>query len=109
MRYNSDGVPQNYAEGVKWYRLAAEQGIAVAQAILGLMYDTSQGVPQNYAEAVKWYRLAAERGYASAQYIRKYPKIWSHGSDSNRRPAVYETAALPTELPWLEQLTPPPC
>ena len=25
---------------------------------------------------------------------------WSHGSESNRRPAVYETAALPTELPW---------
>lgn len=25
---------------------------------------------------------------------------WSHGSDSNRRPAVYETAALPAELPW---------
>ena len=25
---------------------------------------------------------------------------WSHGSDLNRRPAVYETAALPTELPW---------
>ena len=58
-----------------------------AQAILGLMYDTGQGVPQDYAEAVKWYRLDAERGYASAQYILK---IWSHGSDSNRRPAVYE-------------------
>ena len=26
---------------------------------------------------------------------------WSHESDSNRRPAVYETAALPTELSWL--------
>ena len=25
---------------------------------------------------------------------------WSHESDSNRRPAVYETAALPTELSW---------
>ena len=28
------------------------------------------------------------------------PKIWSQRSDSNRRPAVYETAALPTELRW---------
>lgn len=25
---------------------------------------------------------------------------WSHESDSNRRPAVYETAALPAELSW---------
>ena len=29
--------------------------------------------------------------------------IWSHESDLNRRPAVYETAALPTELSWLEK------
>ena len=27
-------------------------------------------------------------------------EFWSHESDSNRRPAVYETAALPTELSW---------
>ena len=26
---------------------------------------------------------------------------WSHPSDSNRRPADYESAALPTELGWL--------
>lgn len=25
---------------------------------------------------------------------------WSHPPGSNRRPAVYETAALPTELGW---------
>ena len=34
--------------------------------------------------------------------LRAGPAIqWSHESDSNRRPAVYETAALPTELSWL--------
>src|ERR1039458_2462558 len=27
-------------------------------------------------------------------------KNWSHSPDLNRRPAVYETAALPTELLW---------
>ena len=56
------GVPQDYAEAVKWYRLAAEQGDADAQYNLGVMYDNGQGVPQDYAEAVKWYRLAAEQG-----------------------------------------------
>ena len=25
---NGEGVPQDYKEAVKWYRLAAEQGIA---------------------------------------------------------------------------------
>ncbi len=26
---------------------------------------------------------------------------WSHLADSNRRPTVYKTVALPTELRWL--------
>ena len=58
---------QDYAEDVKWYRLAAEQGIADAQTNLGYMYEKGQGVLQDYAEAVKWYRLAAEQGHAKAQ------------------------------------------
>ena len=62
------GVPQDYEEAVKWYRLAAEQGYANAQYNLGLMYDNGEGVPQDYAEAVKWYRLAAEQGMLHAQY-----------------------------------------
>ena len=36
---NGDGVPQDYKEAVKWYRLAAEQGDASAQYNLGLMYE----------------------------------------------------------------------
>ena len=62
------GVPQNYKEAAKWYRLAAEQGDAKAQYNLGVMYHKGQGVPQNYKEAAKWYRLAAEQGIAKAQY-----------------------------------------
>ena len=62
------GVPQDYAEAVKWYRLAAEQSYASAQSNLGFMYKNGQGVPQDYAEAVKWYRLAAEQGVAAAQH-----------------------------------------
>ena len=53
---------------MKWYRLAAEQGLVRAQYNLGVMYDNGQGVPQDYKEAVKWYRLAAEQGLARAQY-----------------------------------------
>ena len=62
------GVPQDYAEAVKWYRMAAEQGDATAQYSLGIIYDKGRGVPQDYAEAVKWYRMAAEQGVARAQY-----------------------------------------
>jgi len=30
------GVPQDYKEAVKWYRLSAEQGVAQAQYNLGV-------------------------------------------------------------------------
>ena len=63
-----EGVPQDAAEAVTWYRKAAEQGDAEAQYSLGVMYDTGEGVPQDDATAVRWYCLAAEQGIARAQY-----------------------------------------
>ena len=57
-----EGVPQDDAEAVRWYRLAAEQGHAYAQYNLGVMYDTGEGVPQDDAEAVRWYRLGCGTG-----------------------------------------------
>jgi TPR repeat protein len=67
MYRNGDGVPQDYAEAMKWHRLAADQGDANAQNSLGAMYDSGEGVPEDAAEAVKWYRLAADQGHATAQ------------------------------------------
>ena len=65
--FDGEGVEQDYAEAVKWYRLAAEQGDAVAQNNLGYAYRNGAGVEQDYVEAVNWYRLAAEQGDAHAQ------------------------------------------
>ena len=58
------GVPQDDAKAVEWYRKAAEQGYASAQKNLGVMYEFGQGVPQDDTKAVEWYRKAAEQGYA---------------------------------------------
>ena len=65
--YHGDGVEQDYAEAVRLWRLAAEQGYALAQNNLGYAYYNGDGVKQDYAEAVRWYRLAAEQGDADAQ------------------------------------------
>jgi TPR repeat protein len=65
---NGEGVIQNDAEALKWYRLAADQGNAGAQINLGVMYDQGEGATQNHVEAVKWYRLAADQGNSEAQY-----------------------------------------
>ena len=61
-------MPEDDSEAVKWFRKAAEQGIANAQFALGVMYERGEGVPENDSEAVKWYRKAAEQGDASAQF-----------------------------------------
>ncbi len=39
---NGEGVPQDYAEAAKWYRLAAEQGYATAQTILGVCTEMAK-------------------------------------------------------------------
>ena len=62
MHADGRGVLKDEAEAVRWYRLAAEQGYAIAQHNLGVMYDKGEGVLKDDAEAVRWYRLAAEQG-----------------------------------------------
>ena len=62
-----EGVLEDDAEAVRWYRMAAEQGLAEAQYNLGYRYANGRGVLEDDAEAVRWYRMAAEQGYAMAQ------------------------------------------
>ena len=46
---------------------AAEQGYALAQAGLGVMYDEGWGVQQDYVHAHMWLSLAVEHGYETAK------------------------------------------
>ena len=68
MYRNGEGVPQDDAEAVRWYRLAADQGYSPAQTTLGNMHINGIGVAQDLAESARWYRLAADQGLAVAQY-----------------------------------------
>ena len=61
------GVPENDAEAVKWFRLAAEHGHINAQINLGVMYVNGEGVPQNNIRAYVWYSVAAAQGQALPQ------------------------------------------
>ena len=65
------GAPQNHAQAVKWYRLAADKGKTEAQFNLGFLYSMGQGVPRNYIEAHMWLSLAAPRGHAIAAHNRE--------------------------------------
>ena len=63
-----EGVSQDDAEAVRWFRLAAEQGDAEAQYNLGLIFVTGTDVPQDDTVAAKWFRLAADQGRYEAQF-----------------------------------------
>ncbi len=61
------GVPEDDAEAVRWYRLAAEQGHAEAQWLLGSMYGDGDGVPQDDVLAYMWFTVSGAQGHGSAQ------------------------------------------
>ena len=61
--------PVDYAEAVRWFRKAAEQGDADGEYYVGSAYDSGKGVPEDKVQAVKWYHKAAEKGVAIAQYM----------------------------------------
>lgn len=77
--FGREGVPQDYAEAVKWYRKSAEQGFAPSQCKLGDMSLIGQGVPQDFAEAVKWYRKSADQGDANAMESLGLMYLNGHG------------------------------
>lgn len=61
-------LPQDHGKAARWYRLAAEQGHADAQVLLGTLFDSGLGVPVDHGEAAGWYRRAAEQGHVDAQH-----------------------------------------
>jgi TPR repeat protein len=65
-----EGVLQDYVEAGKWYRLAAEQGHALAQGNLGALYGNGQGVPQEYVQAHMWFSLAASSLPPGEDHVR---------------------------------------
>lgn len=62
------GLRQDYAEALKWYRRAGDQGFAPAQFNLGLVYELGRGVPVDERQAFKHYLLAAEQGFGAALF-----------------------------------------
>ena len=68
MLFKGNGVPQDKAQAVEWFRKAAAQGNAMAQNNLGFLCNTGDSVPQDKAQAREWFRKAAEQGLDEAQY-----------------------------------------
>ena len=52
-------VPEDDEEAVRWFQLAADQGHAEAQFMLGIMYTRGHGVQTDLVLAHMWYVLSA--------------------------------------------------
>jgi TPR repeat protein len=65
---------ENYKIAARWYKLAAEQGFAPAQANLGAMYAFGKGVQKNYSTAFIWayssYKKGSGTGYKLKRFLR---------------------------------------
>ncbi|HEV8329150.1 MAG TPA: tetratricopeptide repeat protein [Nitrospiraceae bacterium] len=58
----------DFATALRKWRPLAEQGDALAQYNLGVLYRKGRGVPQDDVQARQWYEKAAAQGQAKAQY-----------------------------------------
>jgi TPR repeat protein len=58
----------DYATALREWRPLAEQGDALAQYNLGMLYRKGRGVPQDDVQARQWYAKAAAQGQAKAQF-----------------------------------------
>jgi len=58
---DGQGVPRDYVEALRWYRMDADQGDVWAQLSVGRFYEKGSGVDQDDAEACFWFSLAASR------------------------------------------------
>ena len=67
MYEDGTGVPQDHAEAVRLYRLAAAQGHAKAQYNLGVMHLKGTGFAQDPTKAARLLKLAADQGYKPAR------------------------------------------
>ncbi|HWA43314.1 MAG TPA: SEL1-like repeat protein [Hypericibacter adhaerens] len=64
-------VSPDYDEAMRWFKKAADQGLAWGEYDLASAYDYGDedfdGETRNIAEAVRWYKAAADQNYADAQ------------------------------------------
>jgi putative methionine-R-sulfoxide reductase with GAF domain len=63
-----EDVPQDYAEALRWFTLAAEQGHVGAQATLGAYYWSGTGAPKDLNKAYFWAVLAQSGGDDASHY-----------------------------------------
>ena len=66
---HGQGVAEDDATALGWYKRAAENGHAASQYTLGLLFSKGHGVERDMGQALVWYKKAAEQGHVESAYI----------------------------------------
>ncbi|KAL4895713.1 ubiquitin-protein ligase Sel1/Ubx2 [Aspergillus ambiguus] len=67
MYLRGEGVEQNFATALTWFRRGVTNGDALCQHELGLMYLHGYGVPQDAFRAASYFKSAADQDLAAAE------------------------------------------
>ncbi|MGN6369451.1 MAG: hypothetical protein ACTHN5_14425 [Phycisphaerae bacterium] len=82
---------REYAEALKWYRAAAEDGNAAAMCNVGLQYETGKGTAKDMGQATEWYRKAAEKQYVPGMV--NLASVYERQQDYGKAFTWYKSAA----------------
>ncbi|MDP3269730.1 MAG: tetratricopeptide repeat protein [Legionella sp.] len=88
-------VEDNYAEALKSYEMAANQGDGVGEYNLALMYEYGKGVAVDYPKAKVLFTSAADKGISEAMNQLAGMYFYGLGQDRNEQQALvwYKKAA----------------
>lgn len=81
-------VPQDLEQAIKWYRMAADQGMPAAQNNLALMYAQGRGLPNDQRQAAELWRTSALQEYPWGQYNLGLAYFRGQGVATDRHEAV---------------------
>ncbi len=82
------GVSQDPAKALAWYRRAAEAGSPAGAFNVGVFYDSGLGMQPDEEQAAFWYGRAASEGFARAEYNLALLYEEGAGVPKNRERAV---------------------
>lgn len=85
--FTGEGVEQDYAKAMEWYRKAADQGFADAEARVGYLYRNGLGVSRDIDQARVWYQKAADQGSVIAKDALKRLQSQPNPSDQTAPPS----------------------
>lgn len=96
----TDPALANAAEARRWYRYAAQRGLARSQANLAALLIDGTGGPKDTAEARKWLEAAAAQDEPHGQYLLAMQLIGEHDAAGRQRAVeLLKLAAAAEEAP----------